>query len=107
MKEIFVQLFDVYHILTRISACILRETCNPYLQTQDKFNRCGNWILRKDMVSIVHTELTEADLEQKVINIRPGHSQGKTAEFWLHMLHNFAGTVERPFENWEGEFNIV
>jgi len=74
MKEIFVQLFELHHILTGISACILRETCNPYLQTQDKFKRCGLWILGKDMASIVHTELTEVDLEEKVINIRPGHS---------------------------------
>jgi hypothetical protein len=51
------------------------------------------------MASIVRTELTEVDLEQKVINIRPWHSQGKTAEFGLHMLHSLAGTVKGPFEN--------
>jgi hypothetical protein len=74
MKEIFVQLLDLHHILTGISAYILRETCNPYLHTQNKFSRSGLWILGKEMASIVRTELTEVDLEEWVINIRPGHS---------------------------------
>jgi hypothetical protein len=69
MKELLVQLLDFHHVLTGISACILRETCNPYLQTQDKFNRCGHWILGKDMALIVRTEITEIDLEEKVINL--------------------------------------
>ena len=51
------------------------------------------------MASIVRTEITEVDLEENVIDIRPGHSWDKTAQFWLHMLHSIAGTVERPFEN--------
>ena len=50
------------------------------------------------MASIVRTERKGVELEGKVINIRPGHSLDKTAEFRLHMLHSIAGTVERPFE---------
>jgi len=36
-----VQLLDLHHSLTGISVCILRETCNPYIQTQVNLTDLG------------------------------------------------------------------